>query len=48
MEATLAFLKNEKSMVTEKAEASLKEIPGMVDKGLAAALKERLLYLLTN
>lgn len=47
-EAALAILKNEKSMATEKAEASLKEIPGMIDKGTAAALRERLLYLLNN
>jgi hypothetical protein len=41
-EAAIVFLKDDKEVMQSKIEASLKELPNMIDKGLGIALKEKL------
>ena len=47
-EAAMAFLKNQSDIADAKIEASLNEIPGMLDKGMGVALQEKLLLLKTR
>ena len=44
-EAALSFLKNDKEAVILKTDMALKELPNMIDQGVAIALKEKLLIL---
>jgi hypothetical protein len=44
-EAAISALKNEREIALLKIEASLNELPDMIDKGGAIALQEKLLYL---
>ncbi len=44
-EAAMAVLKNQRDIALAKIEASLNEIPGMLDKGMGVALQEKLLHL---
>jgi tetratricopeptide (TPR) repeat protein len=48
VEAAMSYLKNDRIEAEQKIESAIKELPNMLDKGVAIALGERLLILKNN